>query len=136
MYPPDRPTIATEKNKPRDTPNKMAATMVPIATKPAIMRALPKKEKSIRDVKATAVNPANKVRVRIPAVGITIGPAKFAATKSNGRKMIASATTYKDRPAYCIDALVPLRAQRSATHPVPINRPRIINHPYWEPTIN
>ncbi len=101
MAPAAKATIMVQKTTPRLNQNKILVTITPRATKPPIARILRRKEKSFLVVKAVKVRPPNNSAVIIPAVGITSGELKFAAIYSKGKKMTASATTYRPSPRYC-----------------------------------
>ena len=72
-------TMAPMKKVPRLKLKSSDTTMMPIATNPPIISAPRMNEKSLRVTKPTTVSPPKVMAVRRPAVGITFGPAKWAA---------------------------------------------------------
>ena len=89
---PANSTIAPENQMPSLKPNTTPAKMMPIATRPAIFKKPPRKEKSYLLVKAVKVRPATRARVAIDAAWMEPG-ATMLAMASIGAKISDSANT-------------------------------------------
>ena len=85
-------TIAIENQSPSWNPNNIEQTIIPSAINDAIVKNEPKYEKLFPDKKTYAVIPPESDAVKTPAWIIASGAIAFA-TKSKGKKIIASAKT-------------------------------------------
>ena len=106
--------IAPENHSPSCIPKIIAQTIIPSATKEAIVRNEPRNEKSFFEKKAYALIPAVRAAVIMPACGIVSG-ANILANIKSGRKIMDSAIMYRAKPAYCFPRVAPLTAQEFAS---------------------
>ena len=122
--------MATVKMGPRVKPVKMATTIRPMAAKPPNIKAERMNEKSLRVISTTAVITPNSTSVAKPAVGMIMGSPISLAMKSKGVKMMASATTYRPKPMYCVGTETADLAQELATQLTSMKRPNTISQLY------
>ena len=99
--------IAPENHSPSCIPKIIAQTIIPSATKEAIVRNEPRNENSFIEKKAYALIPAVRAAVIMPACGIVSG-ANILANIKSGRKIMDSAIMYRANPAYCFPRVAPL----------------------------